>query len=113
MAEFHPVVWMLDEEFKGVKYYYHNQEVIVLDAHGTYTDSNADIKGKEYSWNHSTSEVLNSLLSQKLQLEFFNEYSYSPSPCFQNIIQGADGNWRVNGLEDKIPMVFSVNACKV
>ena len=113
MAEFHPVVWMLDEEFKGVKYYYHNQEVIVLDAQGTYTDRNAEIQSKEYSWNHSTSEVLNSLLSQNLQLNFFNEYSYSPYPCFQNIVQGIDGNWRVKGLEDKIPMVFSLKASKV
>ena len=53
------------------------------------------------------------LFSQNLQLEFFNEYSYSPYPCFQNIIQGADGNWRFKGLEDKIPMVFSLKASKV
>jgi len=112
MAEFHPVVWMLDEDFKEVKYYYHNQETIVMDAQGTYTDRYADIRGKEYSWNHSIAEVLNALLSKKLQLEFFNEYSYSPYPCFRNIIQGNDGNWRVKGFEDKIPMVYSLKASK-
>jgi 2-polyprenyl-3-methyl-5-hydroxy-6-metoxy-1,4-benzoquinol methylase len=112
MAEFHPVVWMLDEEFKEVKYYYHNQETIVMEAQGTYTDRYAAIQGKEYSWNHSISEVLNALLSKKLQLEFFNEYSYSPYPCFRNVIQGSDGNWRVKGLEDKIPMVYSLKASK-
>jgi hypothetical protein len=41
-----------------------------------------------------------------------NEYSYSPYPCFNNIVQGADGNWRVKGLEDKIPMVYSLKATK-
>lgn len=112
MAEFHPVVWMLDEEFREVKYHYHNRETIVIDPKGTYTDFGADIHGKEYSWNHSMSEVLNALLSQKLQLEFFNEYSYSPYPCFRNVIQGSDGNWRVLGLEDKIPMVYSLKAIK-
>lgn len=112
IAEFHPVVWMLDEDFKEVKYYYHNQETIIMDSQGTYADPNADIQSKEYSWNHSISEVLNALLSQKLHLEFFNEYSYSPYPCFNNIVQGSDGNWRVKGMEDKIPMVYSLKAIK-
>jgi len=112
MAEFHPVVWMLDEDFKQVKYYYHNHEIVVMDTQGTYTDRSADIQGKEYSWNHGISEVLNALLSQKLELTFFNEYSYSPYPCFKNLIQGPDGNWRVIGIEDKIPMVYSLKALK-
>ena len=112
MAEFHPVVWMLDDEFKEVKYYYHNEETIVVDSQGTYTDRKANIHGKEYSWNHGISEVINSLLSQKLQLVFFNEYSYSPYACFKNVVQGEDGNWRVMGLEDKIPMVYSLKATK-
>ena len=112
MAEFHPVVWMLDEEFKEVKYYYHNKETIIVDSHGTYTNRDADIQGKEYSWNHSISEVINALLNQKLQLVFFNEYSYSPYSCFKNVVQGEDGNWRVLGLEDKIPMVYSLKATK-
>ena len=110
MAEFHPVVWMLDEDFGKVKYYYHNQELIAIDAQGTYANPDADIQGKEYSWNHSIGEVLNSLINQGLQLDFFNEYSYSPYPCFKNIVQGADRNWRVKGLEDKIPMVYSLRA---
>jgi hypothetical protein len=103
---------MLDEDFKQVKYYYHNHETIVMDSQGTYTDRNADVRGKEYSWNHGISEVLNALLSQKLELAFFNEYSYSPYPCFKNLNQGTDGNWRVIGIEDKIPMVYSLKAFK-
>ena len=112
MAEFHPVVWMLDENFDKVKYYYHNQELIVVEAHGTYANPDADLQGKEYSWNHSISEVLNALIKRGLQLDFFNEYSYSPYPCFKNIVQGADGNWRVKSLEDKIPIVYSLKATK-
>jgi 2-polyprenyl-3-methyl-5-hydroxy-6-metoxy-1,4-benzoquinol methylase len=108
MAEFHPVVWMLDEDFKEVKYYYHNRETIITEAKGTYTDRQASIHAKEYSWNHSISEVLNTLLSRGLQLQFFNEYPYSPYACFNNVVQGQDGNWRVKGLEDKIPMVYSL-----
>ena len=45
MAEFHPVVWMLDEDFEKVKYNYHNQELIAIDEQGTYTNPDADIQG--------------------------------------------------------------------
>lgn len=112
MAEFHPVVWMLDEDFKEVKYYYQNREIIETDSTGTYTDRDAPIKAKEYSWNHGLGEVINPLLSQGLQLQFLNEYTYSPYPCFQHVVQGVDGLWRVKGLEDKIPMVYSLKAVK-
>ncbi|HEY0750247.1 MAG TPA: class I SAM-dependent methyltransferase, partial [Chitinophagaceae bacterium] len=112
MAEFHPVVWMFDDDFTHIKYYYQNRELIETDSTGTYTNRDAPIAAKEYSWNHSLSEVINSLLSAGLELEFLNEYSYSPYPCFNKVVQGADGNWRIEGLEDKIPMVYSIKAIK-
>jgi 2-polyprenyl-3-methyl-5-hydroxy-6-metoxy-1,4-benzoquinol methylase len=112
MAEFHPVVWMFDDDFTHIKYNYDNQELIVVDSVGTYTDREADIKAKEYSWNHSISEVLNALIRQNLEIRFFNEHMFSPYPCFNNIIQGEDGNWRIKGMEGKIPMVYSLSALK-
>jgi 2-polyprenyl-3-methyl-5-hydroxy-6-metoxy-1,4-benzoquinol methylase len=112
MVEFHPVVWMFDEDFKEVKYYYHNQEMIVMDALGTYTDRSAHIQSKEYSWNHSISEVLNALLNQNLRLEFFNEYMYSPYPCFRNVVETEKTKWHIKGMEGKIPMVYSLKAEK-
>jgi SAM-dependent methyltransferase len=112
MAEFHPVIWMFDDEFKEIKYCYENREVIETESQGTYTDRHADINAKEYGWNHSISEVLNALIFHGMRIEFFNEYMYSPYPCFNNVVQNPDGNWWIKGLEDKIPMVYSVKAIK-
>ena len=112
MAEFHPVVWMFDEEFTHIKYYYDNRELIVTENEGTYTDRNADIKGKEYSWNHSISEVLNALINAGLKIEFFNEHMYSPYPCFRNVVETEKGKWHIEGMEGKIPMVYSLKASK-
>ena len=112
MAEFHPVVWIFDDEFTHVKYFYENREVIITENEGTYTDRNADIKGKEYSWNHSISEVLNALIKAGLSLEFFNEHMYSPYPCFRNIVEAEKGKWQVRGMEGKIPMVYSLKMRK-
>jgi 2-polyprenyl-3-methyl-5-hydroxy-6-metoxy-1,4-benzoquinol methylase len=112
MAEFHPVVWMFDDEFTHIQYAYSNKEIIITESKGTYTDREADIQAKEYSWNHSISEVLNALIKQGLRIGLFNEFMYSPYPCFSNIVQNKEGNWWIRGLEDKIPMVYSVRAVK-
>ncbi|HEY6503201.1 MAG TPA: class I SAM-dependent methyltransferase [Chitinophagaceae bacterium] len=112
IAEFHPVVWMFDDEFTHIKYYYENRELIITENYGTYTDRKANITGKEYSWNHSISEVLNALIRQGLKIQQFNEFMYSPYPNFSNTIQGDDGNWRIKGMEGKIPMVYSIRAVK-
>jgi hypothetical protein len=112
MAEFHPVVWMFDDEFTHIKYYYDNREVIVTENEGTYTDRNADITGKEYSWNHSISEVLNALIKADLRIESFNEFMYSPYPCFRNTVEVEKGKWQIKGIEGKIPMVYSVRSKK-
>ena len=113
IAEFHPVVWMFDDEFTHIKYFYDNREVIITDSEGTYTDRNADIKANEYGWNHSLSEVLNALIKQGLKIEMFNEHMYSPYPCFSKMVQGEDGNWRIKDMEGKIPMIYSIRATKL
>jgi SAM-dependent methyltransferase len=112
IAEFHPVVWMFDEQMKFFKYPYHNTGVIETEQTGTYADRYASIEYKEFGWNHSLSEVVNSLANQGLRIEFLNEYPYSPFDCFEKTVKGDDGNYRIRGLEGIIPMVFSLKARK-
>lgn len=114
MAEFHPVVWMFDNDFTQVQYPYHNSpEPIVEESTGTYADPEAQIQYKEYTWNHSLSEVITALLNQGLQLELFHEFPYSPYNCFSHTVQGPDGHWRIKHLENLIPMVYSLKCSKV
>jgi SAM-dependent methyltransferase len=112
MADFHPVLWMLDDNMEYLKYPYHNAGVIVSDQTGTYADRYADLKYTEYGWNHSLSEIINSLVGQGLRLEFLNEYPFSPYNCFSKTVKGEDGNYRIQGLENILPMVYSLKAVK-
>ncbi len=112
MADFHPVLWMFDDEFTHFQYSYENREVIVTENEGTYTDRDADIKGKEYGWNHSISEILNALITKGLQIGHFNEFMYSPYGCFRNTVEFEKDKWHIKGLEGKIPMVYSIKAIK-
>ncbi|GAB4487068.1 MAG: hypothetical protein OHK0019_01600 [Saprospiraceae bacterium] len=66
-----------------------------------------------HGWNHSLSEIVNSLVGQGLRIEFLNEYPYSPFDCFDKTVRGEDSNYRIEGLEGIIPMVYSIGARKV
>jgi 2-polyprenyl-3-methyl-5-hydroxy-6-metoxy-1,4-benzoquinol methylase len=113
LIEFHPVVWMMDEHFEKIKCYYHNAETISEIQTGTYADKDATIEYEEHSWNHSLSEVVNALIKNGLQIQFLNEFSFSCYKCFDRLIEGEDGYWRVKGLENKIPMMYSIKTIKL
>lgn len=111
-AEFHPVVWMFNDSFTEVSYNYFNTGAIIETIQGTYADKNAAITQDYVMWNHSLSEVLNSLINNGLQLKAFNEFDYSPYNCFQNTIEFEPNRYRIKNLGDKIPMVYSLVAEK-
>lgn len=111
-AEFHPVLWMFDDDFTGIKYSYENRELIITENQPTYTGPEDIVSGTEYSWNHSISEVLTALLEAELQLTAFSEHMYSPYPCFRHMTETGKGRWEIKGLEGKLPMVYSLKAVK-
>jgi len=112
MADFHPVVWMFDNDFKEVFYSYFNIEPIIEEESGTYGDRDADIQTKTITWNHPTSEVLNALIQHGLQINSFNEYDYSPYNCFNETEEFEKGKFRIKHFKNKIPMVYSILATK-
>ena len=113
IAEFHPVLWMMDDDLLSLKYSYFNDEVIETISTGTYGDRYADISGKEYGWNHSFAEILGSLLKYDLQITEFKEFPFSPYNCFNNTVKGTDNMYRIQNLENKLPMLFTIKAKKI
>ena len=63
-------------------------------------------------WNHGLGEVINSLLQNGMELNALEEYDYSPYNCFQKTVEIAPGKYRIEHLDGKIPMVYSVVATK-
>jgi len=111
-AEFHPAVWMFDNDFTHVAYSYFNREVIIEDEKGTYADRDADLNLRSYGWNHDLGEVLTALLDAGLSLERFVELDGSPHDCFANTVPSADGLYRIKGMEGKLPMVYGLRMNK-
>jgi len=111
-VEFHPVVWMFDDNFEKIGYNYFNSGAIIETADGTYADKTADITQEYVTWNHSLSEVMNSLIQNGLEIKVFNEFDYSPYNCFNRTVEFEPGKYRIEHLDNKIPMVYSIVATK-
>ena len=111
-VEFHPVVWMFDDNFDKIGYRYFNSGAIVETEIGTYADKNSEIIEEYVMWNHDLSEVVNNLIENGLEINSLNEYDYSPYDCFNKTIEFEPRKYRIEHLEDKIPMVYSIVAKK-
>ncbi len=107
-AEFHPVIWMFDNDIKNIKYSYFKSDPIVEEEVGSYADRKADLQSFSISWNHGLAEVISSLLQTGLQLSQFNEYDYSPYNCFSNMQEISPGKFRMGHFENKLPLVYSL-----
>jgi 2-polyprenyl-3-methyl-5-hydroxy-6-metoxy-1,4-benzoquinol methylase len=109
MVEFHPYVWMLDEEFRNIKYSYFNEEVIVSTVTGSYASKNELHEPmKEFGWNHPFTDVFTALSEAGLRMEIFREHDGSPYNCFANMQQHPDGLYRFVQWDKKIPLVYSI-----
>jgi len=111
-VEFHPVVWMFDNNFNKIAYSYFNDGPIIEADNGTYADKSAPINSETISWNHSLDEVLGNLLSKDLQLVSFKEFNYSPYNCFNGMEEYETGKFRIKQLGNNIPMVYALKAVK-
>lgn len=112
IVDFHPVLWMMDEDFNDVKYDYFNRETIVEESDQSYGEESSHEPRKNVSWNHPTSEVIAALRTQGLIINQFLEYDYSPYECFKGLIEFEPGKFRVKKHGSKLPMTFALEALK-
>lgn len=111
-VEFHPVVWMFDDNFERISYRYFNSGAILETERGTYADRSADLIQDYVMWNHGLSEVMNSLIQNGLEIKSFDEFDYSPYNCFNGTTEFQPKKFRIKHLDDKIPMVYAILATK-
>jgi 2-polyprenyl-3-methyl-5-hydroxy-6-metoxy-1,4-benzoquinol methylase len=112
-AEFHPVVWMYDDDFTEVRYSYFIDAPIIEIENGTYADKEANLVEEFCCWNHGLAEVLQAIMNEGLRIDNFQEYDYSPYDCFNKTVQIAEKKFQLEPFENKIPIVYSLRATKV
>jgi 2-polyprenyl-3-methyl-5-hydroxy-6-metoxy-1,4-benzoquinol methylase len=114
LVESHPIMLIFDDESKElrIKYsYWHSDEPLSWETDGTYADEAAEIKNRRsYEWQHTISDVLNSLIRAGLRIEEVKEYPYLPWRYVKKAVKGRDGCWSISG--DPLPQMWSVKATK-
>ncbi|MFK8046323.1 MAG: SAM-dependent methyltransferase, partial [Crocinitomicaceae bacterium] len=112
LVEFHPAVWMYDNDFKGIEFGYFNSKPIVETETGSYTDKEAPIETTMITWNHPLSDVLNATLKNGMSVQLLNEYNYSPYDCFTGTKKIAEKRFIVEKLGDQFPLVYALKCQK-
>lgn len=110
LVEFHPVVWMFDNDFTKIAYNYFNSEPIIETETGTYADKSASIEQEYITWNHPLSDVFTALRNQGFTIESLKEYDYSPYNCFTGTKKIGDSEFIIEKLGNRIPMTYSIVA---
>lgn len=111
-AEFHPFVWLFDDSFNNIIYSYFNTEPILETETGSYANRKSEATFKSITWNHPLSDVFKALMTNNLSLEKFQEFDYSPYPCFNNVVEEESGVFRIANFNSKIPLVYALVAIK-
>ena len=111
-VEFHPVIWMFDDDFKDIIYRYFKSEPIVEIETGTYAQKNAALESKVITWNHSIASVVSNLIDHNIEIRRLQEFDYSPYDCLNHLEAIEPGKYRIKHLGDKIPMTYALLGTK-
>lgn len=111
-VEFHPFVWMYDDQFTKIAYDYFNTGPILETENGTYAKKEAPITQEYVMWNHGISEVLNALIKNSLEINSFDEFDHSPYNCLHGMVEVEPKKYRISLFDKKIPLVYSLVATK-
>jgi len=107
--DFHPLIDMLNWDTCDFEFGYFNPGKPHLEfTQGTYADTNANIKMKEYFWNHSIAEVIQALLTAGLQIEQMKEYDYSPYDVFGEMIERAPREYTMKKMPVDFPYFYGI-----
>jgi ubiquinone/menaquinone biosynthesis C-methylase UbiE len=119
LYEVHPVAEVFADEdvqpgeLRLAYPYWSHAEPIRIETPGSYADRDAPTGGLvEFGWDHSMGEIVTSLASAGLRIEFLREFDYVMWPkAF--LVEGADGRWRLpEGSKGQLPLFFSLKATK-
>ncbi|MBY8991850.1 MAG: class I SAM-dependent methyltransferase [Candidatus Lokiarchaeota archaeon] len=118
IADGHPFSKMFDNEHPEelqLRYnYFHSAEPMEDTVEGSYASNKPHMKPlKEYEWEHSLSDIINSLIQAGLKIDFFNEHPYLPFQVYSFSEQDSNGYYKLKNQKAEIPLFFTLKASKI
>jgi SAM-dependent methyltransferase len=117
IMESHPVEYIFDDTKHGpltiVHRYFHDDQPIKWDdGNPDYSDPTFIYGKPSFEWKWPLSDIVNSLISVGLRIEFINEYDKTFSRVFPDMVKDKDGWWILPEYRGKLPLVFTLRATK-
>ena len=118
IAEIHPFSMVFNNETKDIKdlqvhfNYFHDTKPLEFIADGSYASNEKFEPKKEYEWQHSMSDIINSLIEAGLRIDFLNEYPFTVWQAFPFAERGPDGFYRLKNQKAETPLLFTLKAVK-
>ncbi len=117
IVEAHPINNVFENERDTtelkVRYsYFHSPKPTRWEPEGSYADKSAKVTNPTYEWTHPLGDIINSLISAGLRIDFLHEFPYMGEDHYPFMEKGKDGWWRLKGNKETIPLMFSIKAKK-
>jgi SAM-dependent methyltransferase len=117
IMESHPIQSIFDDTKQGalniIHPYFHDDRPIKWDDDfPDYSDPSFVYGKPSYEWKWSFSDIINSLISEGLRIEFIGEYDKTFSRVFPDMVKGDDGWWYLPKYRGKLPLIFTLRAIK-
>jgi SAM-dependent methyltransferase len=119
IVEGHPFIWSFETNEDGtgieLKYpYFTGEEPGVFDEPGTYADEHADVKNTvTHEWNHPLGEIVTSLISAGMRIDFLHEHEVVPWKPFGIMEDASDGYYKLPEGFPSLPLLFSLKATRI
>ena len=121
--EIHPVLLAFDDSDSATELrlgypYLARPDALELDVQGTYADRGATFaQRKEYAWIHDLGEIVTSLASAGLRIEFLHERTTAPWQALPFLVRSEEagepgaGEWTLPpGYAGELPLSFTLRA---
>ena len=100
-------------ELRVVNPYFSSAEPLRFDDAGSYASPEAVLEHRAtFTWSHTLSEVINSLIGAGLGIEFVHEFPFSIEKWFAFMERRDDGLYHMTKHAGSVPMLFSIKATK-
>jgi SAM-dependent methyltransferase len=109
-AEFHPFIWMWNNDLTAIAYDYFTADAIVENLQGTYAAPTSEQQFPSITWNHGIAQVVQSLISSGLTITHFREFDYSPYRIFPDMSEEEPGRFRSRLFPVRVPMLYTLMA---
>lgn len=112
VVEFHPILEALHPgKMTGARSYFGCPEPSVAHTIGTYADRTAAVEYQEFRWQHSTADVVSSLIHAGFTITEFEEYPYCSFGLFDELTEIEHSVWAPADAA-VWPYMFSLEAKK-